>query len=304
MRNRMQTKQTNFFFLFLVILFSTSPLFAQTQQQLHQKITTIIGTHRAAVGVAVTDAAGKEIVTVNGDKHFAMQSVYKFHLALAVLHLVDEGSLRLEQIITIKKKDIDKDTHSPLRDAHPDEDIAISIKELLRYSVSLSDNNACDVLFELAGGTGKVNDYIRSLGINDVAIATTEGEMKKEWQVQFTNWSTPRAATLLLEKWYNSSALRKSSHDYLWSLLVASVKTDRIKGLLPESVIVAHKPGTSGKNEEGVRAAFNDIGIVMLPDGTHFSISVFVNNSKETDEANAKIIAAITRVCYDHFVKP
>ena len=55
----------------------------------------------------------------------------------------------------------------------------------------------------------------------------------------------------------------------------------RLKGQLPKEVIVAHKTGSSGTNKAGITAAVNDIGIIFLPNGKHFFISVFVSNSKE-----------------------
>ncbi len=297
----MLAKQTHFFFLFLVILFSNTCGYTQTAQwELQKKILSIANAYQATVGVTIKNAEGTESFGSNGDAHFAMQSVYKFHLALAVLHLADEGRLPLEKIITLKKENIDTDTHSPMRDAHPGQDIVISIKELLRYSVSFSDNNACDALFELAGGPKAVDDYIHSIDVKEVSITATEGEMKKDWDVQFTNWSTPRSATQLLWLYDHDALLSKPSHDYLWELMVASVKADRLKGQLPEQAIVAHKPGTSRRNKEGIRVAFNDIGIIVLPNGTRFYISVFITDTKEPDEVNAKIIASITKLYYDY----
>lgn len=289
-------------FVIVLSICSVANLLAQTASStLQDKISSMVNGYQATVGVSVTTPDGKELVTIRSDEHFAMQSVYKFHLALAILHLADEGKLQLDQKVTIKRSDIDSETHSPMRDAHPAQDITTTIKELLRYSVSLSDNNACDVLFKLAGGTKEVDQYIHSLGVKEVAIAATEREMKQGWEVQFTNWSTPKAATTLLNNYLNASILKKSSHDLLWQLMTSSVKSDRLAGQLPANTVVAHKAGTSSRNKEGVRAANNDIGIVVLPDGAHFSIAVFINNSKESDEVNTRIIASVSKACYDHF---
>ena len=75
----------------------------------------------------------------------------------------------------------------------------------------------------------------------------------------------------------------------------------RLKGQLPKNTIVAHKTGSSGVNKEGLTAAVNDIGIVFLPNGTHFFISVFVTNSKEDASTNEKIIADIANVTWNYF---
>ena len=75
----------------------------------------------------------------------------------------------------------------------------------------------------------------------------------------------------------------------------------RLKGQLPEHTVVAHKTGSSGTNKEGVTAAVNDIGIVFLPNGKYFFISVFVTNSTEDADANEKIIADIGKAAWDYF---
>ena len=77
---------------------------------------------------------------------------------------------------------------------------------------------------------------------------------------------------------------------------------DRIKGLLPAKTVVAHKTGSSGTNKEGLTAAVNDMGIVFLPNGKHFFISVFVSDSREDAKTNEKTIAEIAKAAWDYFI--
>ena len=71
---------------------------------------------------------------------------------------------------------------------------------------------------------------------------------------------------------------------------------------MPNETIVAHKTGWSGTNKEtGITAAVNNIGIVFLPNGQYFIISVFVSESKENFDMNEKIIAEIAKATYDFY---
>ena len=79
-----------------------------------------------------------------------------------------------------------------------------------------------------------------------------------------------------------------------------STGTNRLKGLLPKGTEVAHKTGSSGQ-EDGLTAAFNDVGIVKLPNGKHYAIAVFITDSKEDDENNAAIIAEISKAVWDYY---
>ncbi|HEY8935082.1 MAG TPA: class A beta-lactamase, subclass A2 [Cyclobacteriaceae bacterium] len=266
---------------------------------LRQKIEKITSARSATIGVALSGSG--DTLTIHGNQHFPMQSVYKFHLALAILDQVDKGKLFLDQKIRIEKSDLHENTWSPLRKDHPDDNVYIPLSKLLQYTVSLSDNNGCDILFRLLGGPGKVNDYIHTLGCKDVSIVATEEQMHKEWNVQYANWGTPRMALELLQKFYEGAILSKKSHDFLWQLMVESVKSERLKGLLPNETIVAHKSGTSDTNENGITAAVNDIGIIITPDKKPIFIAIFVSDSKETASDNEKIIAEIAKAAWDYF---
>jgi len=270
------------------------------EDSLRTKIEHIVRAAHANVGVAVVDLHNNDTLTVNGNDTYPMQSVYKFPLALAVLSQVDKGTFSLQQTIRIRKSDLLPNTWSPLRERYPHGNISITLGELLTYTVSESDNNGCDVLFRLLGGPRVVDQYIHSLGVMDIAIATTEEEMHRAWEIQYRNWSSPAAMGQLLSLFYHDKILSIKSKEYLWQLMV-NTKTGpgRLKGLLPEGTIVAHKSGSSGTNENGIAAATNDVGIISLPNGKHVAIAVFVSNCTVEEEACEKTIAQIAKMVWD-----
>ena len=72
----------------------------------------------------------------------------------------------------------------------------------LAYTMQLSDNVACDILFDYIGGVNVVDEYIHSLGINDVSITTTEDEMHQDMddcykKLDNTNGSSQSIGTFL-----------------------------------------------------------------------------------------------------------
>lgn len=287
----------------LIFLFSGLIANAQTDS-LKSEIEKYLLTKKAEVGVAAMSLETGESITIGNEKRYPMQSVYKFHLALAVLDQVDKGKFTLDQKIKISKKDLKPKTWSPLRDKYPKGKVELTIAEILNFTISQSDNNGCDILFKLIGGPKILQDYIQDLGFKDVSIQATEAEMHKSDKAQFTNWTTPKTTVKLLEKYYLKNILSKSSFDFLLLAMInTSTGPDRIKGQLPDSTIVAHKTGSSGADRKGITAACNDIGIVTLPNGWHFAIAVFVTNSKEDDDTNARIIADISKMCWEYFKK-
>jgi len=276
--------------------------YAQTEN-LKQNILQVVAGKKADVGVSIQHIENGKTVTISGNKHYPMQSVFKFPIALAVLHQVDGGRLKLEQLITVKRSELLADTWSPLRDKYPKGDVKIPLSELIQYTVSQSDNNGCDILLKLVGGPDVVNDYIHGLGIKDISIKANEAAMHKDWNVQFTNWCTPDAMTALLIKFYQKKILAPATHDFLWKTMTETATgKNRIRKLLPEGTIVADKTGSSGANKQGVTSATNDVGIVTLPDGQHFAITVFVAASKENNDTNEQIIASVAKAAWDYFI--
>lgn len=289
-------------YLSFLILFSVCFHSVAQKNQLKNQIKQIIAHKKADVGVSIYGIESKDTISVNGDRHYPMQSVFKFHIAMAILNQVDKGKFSLSQKIHIKKSDLLPDTWSPIRDAHPNGEVDLPLSEIIKYTVAQSDNNGCDILMRLLGGPKPINDYIHSLGVKDVAIKANEEEMHKEWNVQFSNWSTPKAITELLVKFYTKNLLSKESFNFLWTTMVqTSTGVNRIKGQLPKGTVVGHKTGTSGTNKAGITAAINDMGIVRLPNGKHYAIAVFVCNTKENEATNDKIISDISKLVWDYY---
>jgi beta-lactamase class A len=274
-----------------------------SNDSLRARIERVIAGARATVGVAVRSLDTGDTLSIRNDHRYPMQSVYKLHLAVAVLRMVDSGRISLEQRILVRLRDLHPNTWSPLRDRHPAGNVRLPLGDLLAAMVSESDNNACDILFRLAGGTAAVQRCMDRIGLRDVAIAATEHQMHTEnWRVQYGNWTTPGAAAELLRMIVETDILSHASRDFLWRLMAESSNpSNRIKGMLPEGTVVAHKTGTSGSNAAGVSAATNDIGIIVLPDGARVALAVLVADSMETDAQNARIIARIARVVYDFY---
>ena len=288
--------------VFLLTAFCVKNVSAQTDS-LRQQILRVIHGKQATIAMSVRGIETSDTLSVNGQLHLPMQSVFKFHIALAVLNEVDKGKFKLDQNILIKKSDLLPDTYSPLRDDFPNGNVNVPLSKIIDYTVAHSDNNGCDIQLRLIGGPAKVDQYMKKIGIKDININASEEDMHKEWNVQFSNWTTMNAATDLLKKFYQRKMLSRQSYEFLWkTMLATSTGKDRIKSLLPAGTLVAHKTGTSDK-KDGIKAAINDIGIVTLPNGKHYAISVFVTNSKEDDGTNARIIADISKLCWDYFVR-
>ena len=293
----MKNKLSFFFLLFSILNFAQ-------KQDLEKNIKNIIEGKNATIAVSVTSIEDQFSLNIKGDEKLPMMSVFKFHIALAVLDQVDKGKLKLEQKILIKKSDLMENTWSPIREKYPKGNIKMTLGELLKYTVAQSDNNGCDILINLIGGTERIQEFIKNKGITDIQIKVDEKKMHEDYEFMYWNWTTSNAANQLLKDFYDGKIVSKGSTDFLMKILLeTSTGTTKIVAQLPKKTPVAHKTGSSGKDEKGVTIAENDIGIVTTPNGKQYAISVFVSDSMEIEAINTKMIADISKIVFDYFSK-
>ena len=273
-------------------------------QNLKKEILQITKGKNATVSVSVLDFENNKSVHIKGNKKLPMLSVFKFHIGLAVLNEVDQGKLNLDQKILIKKSDLLENTWSPIRERFPEGDIEMPLGLLIKYTVAESDNNGCDILLRLIGGTETVQKFINSKGIRNFTIKVNEEQMHQGFEFMYLNTTTANSANQLLKDFRDKKIVSKTSTDFLMTtMLETSTGKNKIVAQLPESVPVAHKTGSSGKNEKGLTIAENDIGIVTLPGGKSYALSIFVSDSMESAETNTKMIADISKIVFDYFSK-
>lgn len=268
--------------------------------ELKNRIDSLLNGKKATVGIAVWTDKG-DMLRYNDHVHFPLLSVFKFHVALAVLDKMDKQSISLDSIVSIKASQMLPNTYSPLRKKFPDQDFTITLRELMQYSISQSDNNACDILIEYAGGIKHINDYIHRLSIDSFNLSETEDGMHSSFEAVYRNWSTPSAMARLLRTADEKELFsNKELKDFLWQTMIdTETGANKLKGMLPAKTVVGHKTGSSDRNADGMKTADNDAGLVILPDGRKYYIAAFVMDSYETDEDNANIIARISRMVYD-----
>jgi len=283
----------------LMLALATSPVLAQGDSTLRSALEKIARTSGGQLGVGVELLETGRRVVVNDAFHYAMQSVYKLPIAMAVLHRVDARELGLDSVVDVRPSDfVSPGQHSPVRDANPG-GARLTIRELLRFTVAESDGSTSDVALRLAGGPSRVMRYLRGLGVRDLVVATTEQEIGRHHRAQFRDWATPSGCLSLLRVLARGQGLSDSSHTLLMQFLTSGTRgSARLAGLLPPGTPVAHKPGTSG-TENGVSAATNDIGIVTLPDGRHMAIAVLLANARGSSAARDSVIARASRAAYD-----
>lgn len=279
-------------------------LTAQGHTILMKDLQNYIQDFNAEIGIAI-NFDSTETLTLNDNIQYPLMSVMKFHQAIAVLHVLEEKEISLDSTILIKPSDMHKDTWSPLRDKYGRKRIQLSIRELLKHTLQLSDNNACDILFDRFISPAATSDYLKSIGLTNFKIKVNEFEMNAHPETCYENWSNPSSAVFLLEEMVEGKLLSQESTRFLKETMSASTTgMNRLPGFPHDSSVhIGHKTGTGGKNDIGKIIGINDIGFFLLPDGGHYTIAVFIKDSGETMETNERIIAKISEMAYNFITR-
>lgn len=279
---------------FFQILVTLSLLACAYTSPIIQKVTSIQSGKQATIGVAVADDVH---YWENNKKQYPLLSVFKLHVAVAVLDKVNKGELSLKQKINVADNELDLKTYSPMLKKYPAIGFKISVKELLYYMLAESDNNACDILIARAGGIKNIQDYIRKIGLHKTNIRVTEAQMQQDSKLQYQNTTSLSDMITLLEMINNNKLFSCRLHQELLDIM-SSTKTgkDKIKKYIPQTVTVAHKTGSSSRINNK-KIADNDVAIIKANGKTYY-LAIFVTDSYETDVENAEIIATLSDEIY------
>ena len=202
-------------FCFLFSWIGLHPIAAislEKQSTVGQKIRQAIQGKNATVGVAFS--IDGQLFTFNDEHRYPLMSIFKLHVAIAALQKMENECIALDSLRFIESSQIHKDTYSPLRELYPERNFYLSYADLMRYAVSQSDNNACDILIDYLGGIDIVKDRIDKLGITNYNLTETEETMHSRISNCYNNWSTPSSTLQLLEKLYNEPILNETPVSY------------------------------------------------------------------------------------------
>ncbi|MBU4538299.1 MAG: class A beta-lactamase, subclass A2 [Weeksellaceae bacterium] len=284
------------------ILFALFISVLNFSQNLKKEILKITKDKNATIAVSVKGIDFPfEFNNENADKKLPMLSVFKFHIAATVLNEVDLGKLKLDQKIPVKKSDLLENTHSPLRDKYPNGNVELTLDEIIKYTVAQSDNNGCDILLRLIDGTETVQRFMDAKGVKNFQIKYNEEWMHKGKEYLYPNFTTVKSLSSLYKSFYEKKILSEKSTDYLMNIMLGTTTgANKLKEQLPAGTTIAHKTGSSGK-DRNLTIAENDSGIITLPDGKHYAITVFVIDSTESEAVNTQMISDISKKVWDYF---
>lgn len=313
-----------------IALLGAAPAQAAEQPAiLSAEIARLAAPAEGVVGVAAwrLDGRGPRIL-IHADGGFPMGSTFKVAVAGAILAKVDRGEIALDQLVPVDPAMVVESEGIAEVATHPG--ISLSVANLLELMLTVSDNTATDVLTKLAGGPAAVTTWVRGQGVEGLRVdRDTAGLLRDFFHIgpgpfpealaaarkvdpemdsrgdalnpafddDPRDTATPAAMAMLLERLFTGKALSPASTRFLTEIMERNTTGKaRIRGRLPEGIVVAEKTGTIG-------SSLNDAGLITLPGNAgKLILVVFVTKSRKPFKARETVIADISRALYDYYL--
>ncbi|GGA15291.1 class A beta-lactamase [Dyella caseinilytica] len=272
------------------------------------------------LGIAVLDLDSGKTWRVNADQSYPMMSVFKPAVAAALLDRIERGQNNFDQTVTLTRADLE---NGIIRKQFQGTQMTFTVRQLMSYMVSQSDNTSVDALLKLMGGPAVVASYLHAHGIDDLRVDRGEAgnaqlfealrpgetlpanETDAQQDQRYLrgyhmfladpgNRSTPDGAVLFLRKLWQRRLLSSASTQYLLDLMYAQTMPNRLMSGLPAGVKLADKCGTS-ETWDGLTAAYNDIGIMTWPDGHTVIVAAFLTASNAPEDQRHALFVELAK---------
>lgn len=240
---------------------------------------------KGRLGVAILFPSSQRVAH-RADERFPMCSTFKFLAAALVLQRVDQGKEHLNRSIAFSKSDLV--TYSPETEKHAGS--SMTVADLCKAAVTLSDNTAANLLLASFGGPPAITAFARSLGDTMTRLDRNETTLNEGTPGDPRDTTTPNAMLGNLQSILLGNVLSATSRDQLtqW-LLACQTSAAKFRAGLPKDWKVADKTGS------GDHGSNNDIGVLYPPGGKPILVASYLTETPiSTDERNA-IHAEIAR---------
>lgn len=248
--------------------------------------------HGGRLGFVARDTGAGRTLVWRPEERFVYCSTFKMYLAAATLVRVQNGEERLDREIAITRADMI--SHAPVTE--PAIGSALTVEQLMKGTVEVSDNPAANILLRALGGLEAMQAFYRSLGDTTTRVDRFEPEMNRLDGDKDT--IQPLASANNLQRLFLSddTPLTEASKTRLLQWMVDSpTGMGRIKAGVPSGWRVAHKTGTGGYGPT------NDIGVLYPPTGAPIVLAVYYHAARHDPPANELVIAKATRLALRAF---
>lgn len=238
----------------------------------------------AIVGVYAVDTGTGDELAYRGDERFAFASTVKALAAAVVLNRL--SSRELSQRLYWTEADVVP--YSPVTELHVED--GLTVREVLEAAVTISDNTAANLLFDLIGGPRGLDEALEDIGDDTTEAVRREPDLNDFTPNDVRDTTTPRAIATSLAAFAVGGELEKSDERLLNNMLTRNTTGDAlIRAAVPASWRIGDKTGSANY---GTR---NDIAVVTPPGREPIVIAVLTRHATPDAATNDGLVAGAAR---------
>lgn len=201
------------------------------------------------VGLYAENLKSGAKIAWRADERFAMCSSFKASLAACVLSRVDRGEDGLDRIVQFSAKDILE--YAPVAKANLAKG-GLSVAEVCRGAVELSDNTCANLLIARLGGPAALTGFWRATGDTVTRLDHYEPEMSRSQPPDPRDTTSPAAMADSLKRFLVGDVLSNASRATLTGWMRnCQTGTDLLRAGMPQGWMVADKTGNNGRDVIG-----------------------------------------------------
>ncbi|MEZ0364265.1 class A beta-lactamase [Mycobacterium sp. pUA109] len=228
----------------------------------------------ATIGVFAVNLKSGRSVAHRASEPFAMCSTFKVYVVARVLQMAQREELRLDHAVRVDPAAIV--ANSPRTQPRAGGDMTID--ELCRAALQLSDNTAANLLLTIIGGPPAVTAFARSIGDQQSRLDRWETELNAAVPGDPRDTSTPEALGGGYRTLLSGDALAPKQRQLLEGWMRANETSSMRAGLTPGWT-------TADKTGSGDYGSTNDIGIAYGPEGQRVLLAMMTRSRSEDPTA-------------------
>lgn len=247
-------------------------------------VAAIEKTNGGQLGVCVIDTGTGHRLTHRGDERFAMCSTHKALTAGFVLQRVDRREELLDRQVAYDKSALV--AYSPATERRAGE--GMTIGELCRAAITLSDNTAANLLLATLGGPEGFTAQARALGDPITRLDRIETALNEAAPGDPRDTTTPNAFADNLRKFALGDTLSVSAREQYTAWLIANTTGGkRLRAGLRSNWRVGDKTGS------GEHGTANDVGVVWPIGRSPLIVTAFYTELSVDDDGRARVLAEV-----------
>ena len=240
------------------------------------------------IGVFAANLDTGARVAWRADERFVMCSTFKASLAALTLARVDRGEEDLDRMVPFTAADLAEYAPAARQALAVG---ALSVGEMCKGAVELSDNTCANLLLARVGGPAAMTRYWRSLGDTVSRLDHTEPVLNRTPPGEVWDTTTPAAMAGNLRRLLLGEALSPTSRARLTGWMIdCQTGANRLRGGLPTAWRIGDKTGNNGKD------ACGDIAVAWTPAGARVIVSAYTRGGAPTPAQLETAFADIGRL--------